>query len=52
MSSSSPSSAAGRDIVALEGVTKRFPGIVANDSTQFAWFGDDDSWYRWPLPLV
>lgn len=27
-------------------------GIVANDSTQFAWFGDDDSWYRWPLPLV
>jgi protein-L-isoaspartate O-methyltransferase len=27
-------------------------GLVANDSTQFAWFGDDDSWHRWPLPLV
>jgi len=32
MSGSSSSSVAGRDIVALEGVTKRFPGIVANDS--------------------
>jgi protein-L-isoaspartate O-methyltransferase len=27
-------------------------GLVANDSTQFAWFGDDDSWHRWPLPLI
>lgn len=27
-------------------------GVVANDSTQFAWFGHDDSWHRWPLPLV
>lgn len=27
-------------------------GVVANDSTQFAWFGNDDSWHRWPLPLV
>ncbi|WP_027061484.1 putative B6 ABC transporter ATP-binding protein [Mesorhizobium loti] len=32
MSSSSSSSVGRRDIVALEGVTKRFPGIVANDS--------------------
>jgi hypothetical protein len=27
-------------------------GVVANDSTQFVWCGDDDSWHRWPLPLV
>jgi protein-L-isoaspartate O-methyltransferase len=27
-------------------------GLVANESTQFAWFGNDDSWHRWPLPLV
>jgi hypothetical protein len=27
-------------------------GLVANDSIQFAWLRDDDSWYRWPLPLV
>jgi protein-L-isoaspartate O-methyltransferase len=27
-------------------------GLVANDSIQFAWLGDDDSWHRWPLPLV
>lgn len=27
-------------------------GLVANDSTQFAWFAHDDSWYRWPLPLI
>lgn len=27
-------------------------GLVANDSTQFAWFGNDDSWHRWPFPLV
>ena len=27
-------------------------GVVANDSTQFTWLGDDDSWHRWPLPLV
>lgn len=27
-------------------------GLVANDSTQFAWFGNDESWHRWPLPLV
>lgn len=26
-------------------------GVVANDSTQFVWF-DDDSWYRWSLPLT
>ena len=33
--SSSPS-ADSRDIVALEGVTKRFPGVVANDSVDLA----------------
>lgn len=27
-------------------------GIVANATTQFVWFDTDDSWYRWPLPLV
>ncbi|MGH3687080.1 MAG: methyltransferase domain-containing protein [Pseudonocardiaceae bacterium] len=27
-------------------------GVVANDTTQFIWFGDDDNWHRWPLPLV
>jgi protein-L-isoaspartate O-methyltransferase len=27
-------------------------GVVANDTTQFAWFGADDGWHRWPLPLV
>jgi len=27
-------------------------GVVANDSTQFVWFGDDDAWHRWPLPLI
>lgn len=27
-------------------------GLVANDSTQFAWLRTDDSWHRWPLPLV
>lgn len=27
-------------------------GIVANDSIQFAWFGNDDSWHRWSLPLT
>ncbi|MGH3795109.1 MAG: hypothetical protein ACRDSP_09480 [Pseudonocardiaceae bacterium] len=27
-------------------------GVVANDSTQFAWFSDDDNWHRWPLPLI
>lgn len=27
-------------------------GVVANDSTQFVWFGNDDSWHQWPLPLV
>lgn len=27
-------------------------GLVANDTIQFAWLGDDDSWHRWPLPLV
>jgi hypothetical protein len=27
-------------------------GFVANDSTQFAWFANDDSWHRWPLPLI
>ncbi|MEO7194936.1 MAG: methyltransferase domain-containing protein [Pseudonocardiaceae bacterium] len=27
-------------------------GVVTNHTTQFAWFGDDDSWHRWPLPLV
>ncbi|MER8844946.1 MULTISPECIES: putative B6 ABC transporter ATP-binding protein [Mesorhizobium] len=32
MSSHSSSSLDSRDIVALEGVTKRFPGIIANDS--------------------
>ena len=35
--SSAPSSSADRpDIVALEGVTKRFPGIVANDGIDLA----------------
>jgi protein-L-isoaspartate O-methyltransferase len=27
-------------------------GVVANRGIQFVWFGDDDSWLRWPLPLV
>ncbi|GAA1960180.1 methyltransferase domain-containing protein [Amycolatopsis minnesotensis] len=27
-------------------------GVVANDSTQFVWFANDDGWYRWPLPLI
>ena len=27
-------------------------GIVANPTTQFVWHNTDDSWYRWPLPLV
>jgi methyltransferase of ATP-grasp peptide maturase system len=27
-------------------------GIVANPTTQFVWFDNDDGWYRWPLPLV
>lgn len=27
-------------------------GVVANDSIQFVWFQDDESWLRWPLPLV
>jgi hypothetical protein len=27
-------------------------GVVANRTTQFVWFGDDDSWHRWPLPLT
>lgn len=27
-------------------------GVVANPSTQFMWLGHDDSWHRWPLPLV
>ena len=27
-------------------------GVVANPGTQFVWYGNDDSWYRWPLPLV
>jgi methyltransferase of ATP-grasp peptide maturase system len=27
-------------------------GIVANTTTQFVWFDNDDGWYRWPLPLV
>jgi methyltransferase of ATP-grasp peptide maturase system len=27
-------------------------GIVANPTTQFVWFDNDDSWYRWPLPLL
>lgn len=27
-------------------------GVVANDSTQFVWFGNDDDWHRWPLPLI
>ncbi|RVB76534.1 MULTISPECIES: ABC transporter ATP-binding protein [unclassified Mesorhizobium] len=36
MSSASSLSVAKRDIVALEGVTKRFPGVVANDSVDLA----------------
>ncbi|MGH3826088.1 MAG: methyltransferase domain-containing protein [Pseudonocardiaceae bacterium] len=27
-------------------------GIVANPTTQFVWFDNDDGWYRWPLPLI
>ncbi len=27
-------------------------GIVANPTTQFVWSDNDDSWYRWPLPLL
>lgn len=27
-------------------------GIVANPTTQFVWFDNDDGWYRWPLPLA
>jgi hypothetical protein len=27
-------------------------GVVANRSTEFVWFDDDDSWHRWPLPLA
>jgi methyltransferase of ATP-grasp peptide maturase system len=27
-------------------------GLVANPTTQFVWFDNDDGWYRWPLPLV
>lgn len=27
-------------------------GIVANPTTQFVWFDNDEGWYRWPLPLV
>jgi protein-L-isoaspartate O-methyltransferase len=27
-------------------------GVVANRSTQFMWLSHDDSWHRWPLPLV
>ncbi|MGH3720597.1 MAG: methyltransferase domain-containing protein [Pseudonocardiaceae bacterium] len=27
-------------------------GIVANSTTQFVWFDNDDGWYRWPLPLA
>jgi methyltransferase of ATP-grasp peptide maturase system len=27
-------------------------GLVANLTTQFVWFDNDDGWYRWPLPLV
>ncbi|MGH3772918.1 MAG: methyltransferase domain-containing protein, partial [Pseudonocardiaceae bacterium] len=27
-------------------------GIVANPTTQFIWFDNDDGWYRWPLPLA
>ncbi|TIP99225.1 MAG: ATP-binding cassette domain-containing protein, partial [Mesorhizobium sp.] len=36
MSSASSLSVDKRDIVALEGVTKRFPGVVANDSVDLA----------------
>ncbi|MER8496050.1 ABC transporter ATP-binding protein [Mesorhizobium sp. M1312] len=36
MSSASSLSVGKRDIVALEGVTKRFPGVVANDSVDLA----------------
>lgn len=36
MSSASSLSVDTRDIVALEGVTKRFPGVVANDSVDLA----------------
>jgi protein-L-isoaspartate O-methyltransferase len=27
-------------------------GVVANRTTQFVWLDDDESWHRWPLPLV
>jgi methyltransferase of ATP-grasp peptide maturase system len=27
-------------------------GVVANPTTQFVWFDNDNGWYRWPLPLV
>ncbi len=27
-------------------------GVLASRATQFVWYGTDDSWYRWPLPLV
>jgi protein-L-isoaspartate O-methyltransferase len=27
-------------------------GVVANDTTQFVWYGNDDNWHRWPLPLA
>ncbi|TJV13074.1 MAG: ATP-binding cassette domain-containing protein, partial [Mesorhizobium sp.] len=36
MSSATSLSVDKRDIVALEGVTKRFPGVVANDSVDLA----------------
>ncbi|MEO7195767.1 MAG: hypothetical protein ABIZ05_13280, partial [Pseudonocardiaceae bacterium] len=27
-------------------------GVVANSTTQFIWFDNDDGWYQWPLPFA